>query len=296
MNESAIIQQELNWRLSRWAEIQARDEEDLEPRWLRELGVYGGAQGIWVDKTRTKFLSGDGIGVTVGILHTGRHYPDDLSDEGVIYHYPSTNRPPSRDENEVSATKNAERLSLPVFLILPGERSIAKRQVRIGWVEDWDDDGRLFLISLGGEGSPAKTRSTEPREFSLEDENKQSYALAKTRPNQQRFRFKVLQNYGHKCAVCSIKAPQLIVAAHIRGKGDRGSDDWQNGIPLCPTHHTAFDLHMFSIEPRTKRIVMKPGLKPDAVGIVHENLSIKRNSPHEDALDWRWDRAQRAWK
>ena len=41
---------------------------------LREMGVYGGAQGIWVDKRRTGALTADGNGVTVGVRHTGQHY------------------------------------------------------------------------------------------------------------------------------------------------------------------------------------------------------------------------------
>jgi putative restriction endonuclease len=57
---------------------------------LRSMRVYGGAQGIWVDKATTGTLSPDGQGITVSILHTGRHYPDDLSDDGLIYHYPTT--------------------------------------------------------------------------------------------------------------------------------------------------------------------------------------------------------------
>jgi putative restriction endonuclease len=54
--------------------------------------------------------------VYVSILHTGRHYPDDLSDDGLIYHYPTTHRPPSRDSAEIQATKNTAALSLPIFV------------------------------------------------------------------------------------------------------------------------------------------------------------------------------------
>jgi putative restriction endonuclease len=103
---------------------------DSDPGALRSTRVYGGAQGIWVDKTTTGTLSPDGHGITVSILHTGRHYPDDLSDDGLIYHYPTTHRPPGRDLAEVQATKNAATLSLPIFVILPGTDSAAKRSVR----------------------------------------------------------------------------------------------------------------------------------------------------------------------
>src|SRR6266478_1858406 len=56
---------------------------------------------------------------------------------------------------------------------------------------------------------------------------------------QQRFRFHVLAKYGPQCAVCSISHPQLLKAAHMRGKADQGCDDWRNGIVLCATHHDA---------------------------------------------------------
>ncbi len=59
--------------------------------------MYGGAQGIWVDKARTGKLAENGNGVTVSLTHSGKSYPDDWSEDGVIYHYPDTHRPPGRD-------------------------------------------------------------------------------------------------------------------------------------------------------------------------------------------------------
>ena len=95
----AVQDEERERRLGLWDTVKGLGL-DISARSLRDLGVYGGAQGIWVDKTRTGNLAPDGV--TVGLLHTGRHYPDD--------HYPSTSRPASRDAAEVEATKNAARL------------------------------------------------------------------------------------------------------------------------------------------------------------------------------------------
>jgi putative restriction endonuclease len=86
-------------------------------------------------------------GVTVSLLHTGKHYPDDISEDGLIYHYPKTARPPSRDAAEVAATKNAANLNLPIFVVLPGETDRTRR-VRLGWVEDWDDEAGLFIKAI----------------------------------------------------------------------------------------------------------------------------------------------------
>jgi putative restriction endonuclease len=80
---------------------------NVSPSLLRKLGIYGGAQGIWINKERTSNLTESGTGVTVGLLHTGKAYADDLSTDGVLYHYPATNRPPGRDSSEIEATKAA---------------------------------------------------------------------------------------------------------------------------------------------------------------------------------------------
>jgi hypothetical protein len=101
-------------REAMWARLQAAgDPSRLPPQLLRELSIYGGAQGIWVDTERTRGIDGGG-GITVSLLHTGRHYADELSTDGVLYHYPRTGRPPGRDRSEVEATKAAGRLRLPV--------------------------------------------------------------------------------------------------------------------------------------------------------------------------------------
>jgi putative restriction endonuclease len=83
------VETERQRRLHLWHQIaQEQDLNSIEPQRLRELGIYGGAQGIWVDKLHTANSETGPDGVTVGILHTGRHYEDDLSEDGVIYHYP----------------------------------------------------------------------------------------------------------------------------------------------------------------------------------------------------------------
>jgi putative restriction endonuclease len=115
------IASERQRRQDLWYALAQRDLNDTEPQRLRELGIYGGAQGIWVDKSHTANPETGPDGVTVGILHTGRHYADDLSDDGVIYHYPKTSRPAARDSGEIQATKNAMIHQLPIFVVLPGK-------------------------------------------------------------------------------------------------------------------------------------------------------------------------------
>jgi hypothetical protein len=280
-------------RLQFWSEVQALGDQDVEPEWLRERGLYGGAQGIWVNKAATGPISPDGSGVTVSFLHTGRHYADELSDDGVIYHYPFTNRPPSRDAGEVLATKNAGALEIPLFVILPGKRARGRR-VKLGWVVDFDDATRTFLILFGPVPATAMAATSE-KPFQLFSDDGRKKALTTVRPNQQRFRFDVLKRYGSQCAVCPIREPRLLKAAHICGKSNKGGDDWRNGLPLCSTHHDAFDAHFFAVEPKTLMIHLAPGLAGPAIGITNGQLRALKAVPHSEALEWRWADTLRSW-
>jgi hypothetical protein len=289
------VADELSRRLELWERISAGDAANTEPSALRFMRVCGGAQGIWVDKKTTGTLFPDGQGVTVSILHRGRHYPDDLSGDGLIYHYPTTHRPSGRDAAEIQATKNAAALSLPIFVILPGTASAARRSIQLGWVVDFDDENRQFLI-LFGERKPEYLSAPSPETpFSLIGGSAPRKTMAKARPGQQRFRFQVLAKYGCKCAVCTITHPSLMKAAHICGKAQNGSDDWRNGLPLCSTHHDAFDAYLFAIQPESLEIATMPNLSPASIGITTQSLSPLHRQPHPEALSWRFAQTSRVW-
>ena len=65
---------------------------------------------------------------------------------------------------------------------------------------------------------------------------------------------KELTKYGSVCACRDIAIETLLEAAHIIPVENNGNDDAVNGIPLCPTHHTAFDNFLFTINPSDKSI------------------------------------------
>ena len=65
-------EQERQYRLSLGEQlIAAGGPRNVSAILLRSLGIFGGAQGIWVHKTRTHLLTPDLTGVTVAVLHTG---------------------------------------------------------------------------------------------------------------------------------------------------------------------------------------------------------------------------------
>jgi putative restriction endonuclease len=268
--------------------------QNISPHLLRDIGIYGGAQGIWVDKARTSSLTLNGHGVTVGLLHTGEFYPDDLSDTGVIYHYPKTNRPRSRDLGEIEATKNARRLSLPIFVITQPSPASTIRDVFIGWVEEWDDQSQEFLITFLAEGTEnLLTQPETETPFIPQVESSTSRTLVKTRPVQQHFNFLVFQRYGEKCAVCNLNIPDLLDAAHLIPKRDQGTDDPRNGLVLCALHHRALDAGLFCFDPVTLQILYRAaGPDAKALQIVRKDLHHLSVLPHKIALHWIYER----WK
>lgn len=143
---------ELARREDLWNKLVANGGPDhVTPALLQGLAIYRGASGIWYDRIATSATNPRGI--TVGVLHTGRHYADDLTDERILYHYPRTSRP-GRDAVEVNATKAAADLHLPVFVI---KTAIPEhlRDVRIGHVVGQDDSLEIFNIELDQPFQPA---------------------------------------------------------------------------------------------------------------------------------------------
>lgn len=284
---------ELEWRRTAWRELLGRGRPtDVERRVIRELGMYSGAQGVWVDASRTRTLTADGTGIAVGLLHTGRHYADDLSETGILYHYPRTQRPPGRDASEVAATKRAAELALPLFVITPSQLRKSRRDVHLGWVVDWDDDDELFLVTFTDElderhAAPEADRS-EFRLFAEDRETRRVEVLA--RPNQQRFKFDVLARYGASCAVCDIDAPEVLDAVHLADKAVKGSDHPENGLVLCATHHRAFDRGLFAVHPETQEIHFRAGTGD--LRVTRASLAHLKALPHSDALEWRWLRTR----
>jgi hypothetical protein len=88
-----------------------------------------------------------------------------------------------------------------------------------------------------------------------------------------------------------ITHPSLMKAAHICGKADRGSDDWRNGLPLCSTHHDAFDAHLLRVHPVTLSIEITPGVSPTSIGVIAKTLEPLHKRP----LSWRFDRSTKVW-
>ncbi|MFF0428990.1 HNH endonuclease [Streptomyces sp. NPDC004520] len=286
-SHSRSVEAERAWRLTVWENLLARRDAAglVTADTVRAVGAYGNFRGIWFDKSRTQGIHP--AGVAVGLKHTGQHYPDDLGESGVLYHYPVT-RQTGRDLAEVNATKVAAKLQLPVFVITEhGDL----RDVRLAWVEGWEDRSSLFLVKFG-EIPPTQVLDhdrSEEQPFQLEGNRRsRRNGTVVRRPDQARFKLEVFQRYGPRCPLSGIAVPQMVEAAHLRGDAEGGSSDARNGLPMNAALHRAFDSHLFAINPDTLTAEARPGGPSlEEMGVLYPKLTLE-HLPHLDALRWRY--------
>jgi putative restriction endonuclease len=242
------IADELNRRENLWTAVRASGGPDaVPPDLLRNLNIYSGARGIYTDAETTGGLARNGGAVTVSLLHTGKVYADELSADGVVYHYPETQQP-GKDAQEIRATKAAADLRVPVFVITTSANP-ASRDLRLGWVVGWDDPSKVFLVTFADSPAPllGASETIDERAFHLTSSAPVTSTMVPSRPGQARFKFEVFRRYGAVCAVCNLAVDGLLDAAHIRDKRFNGSDDPRNGLVLCALHHRALDRGLFGI-------------------------------------------------
>ena len=148
-----------------------------------------------------------------------------------------------------------------------------------------------LLISVANKAKEIKvtsenietTENTEEQELFI-DREKITSQVNRTYRN-PKFRKKVLAKYGSVCACCDIAIETLLEAAHIIPVENNGNDDAGNGIPLCPTHHTAFDNFLFTINPSDKSIIYKEGLGGEDLQITKTKCDINVS---KESLDYRF--------
>lgn len=87
-----------------------------------------------------------------------------------------------------------------------------------------------------------------------------------------RFRGKVLDAYGRRCAMCDLGL-SLVQGAHIYPASAPGSDDrLANGLALCANHHLSFDRHQVAVLPGSLEVVFHP----DVLSQAGDDLAVRR--------------------
>ena len=271
-----------------WRELQRTYQgRDIPIHVLRDrYRISGGSARIWVDRERTSRISNDASGITVSVFSPGNAHPD----TAIFLPYPVTSRRSGQDMHEICATKNAKKFNIPVFVITRSERNKTRRDVKKGFVRDWDDENLAFLIEFGR--PPGYTKDgifSEDAPFSLNRRGgRRQVREGETDP---RFSFDVFKRYGRCCAVCGMRIPGLVTAAHIKPGSENGSDDPRNGIPLCRNHRAAYENCYFTIHPGSYQVITREnGPSREELGLLDGDISKLKALPDRLALQWHYRR------
>ncbi len=287
---TSSIEREVARRLDAWNNLQKSPNWPLvSAQEVRDLGIYGGASGVWVDKTLTSEVAPEGV--AVGLLHTGKHYDDDVDETGILYHYPTTDRPASRDANEIQAIKNAKLFGIPVFVI----RNLGgSKKVELAWLNDFDDELRICVLTFHGvlpeENNFAVSNSpnSEPILFGARRTTKSSVERAERDPL---FKFNILKRFEGRCLITNIDVTEMLDAAHIIPVASGGTEDPNNGLLLSASVHRALDAGLWAINPISLRIETKAS-GPDSKRMKLDQVDLSSSSRllNREALEFRYEK------
>ncbi|HGF5137925.1 TPA: HNH endonuclease [Vibrio parahaemolyticus] len=245
---------------------------DVKPSKLRDLCIYGGAAGVWVNSDVTRGVVSPSSGVAVSILHTGKNYSDNMSSDGIDYDFPNTNRKGSHDQNEIQALKNCFESKIPLFVISKAANQ-KFRNVRIGLIQTFDElNAKAFIKFVGQDKLFPKANETikeSQAEYKVNFENEVNESLDDSSENRQRrlasrankpkVVYRLVQDYHRDpdivaealyraegfCEKCKEKAPFIkrsngepyLEVHHIIPLSQGGLDSLENVISLCPNCH-----------------------------------------------------------
>jgi putative restriction endonuclease len=170
-------------------------------------------------------------------------YGDTETETGYRYAY----RAGSIDQPDNRALRQAYVLRVPIVHFV-ATRPNYYRPIYPCFVMDDDPAEGWVLVSPGKMVGPLD----EHEPTILEDPLERQYKFRETRirVHQARFRGRVIPAYRNLCAICRLKEPRLLDAAHITGDLElHGEPVVANGVSLCSIHPRAFDENLVGISP-----------------------------------------------
>lgn len=174
-----------------------------------------------------------------------RPYDDDIGLDGYPrYKWQGTN---ANAADNVSL-RGAMELRKPLiwfFGVAPG----AYEPIFPIWIVDEEPDQHQFVIALDDGMLSSWIPEALVSQPDLVLRREYANAVVRRRLHQPEFRRRVLDAYRRQCAMCRLRHPELLDAAHIREDAHGGEPIVTNGIAMCAIHHRAFDAHVVGVRP-----------------------------------------------
>ncbi|MCU1692026.1 MAG: hypothetical protein JWM64_1117 [Frankiales bacterium] len=205
-----------------------------------EAFTYQGQQLKLIDQSRG-IRNPQQLQATLSLLSQPKGpYDDDLDPEDGLLRYAYRNQPVDAGDNR--KLRAAARLHLPVILLQGIAPGVFVPRCPVYVVED-DPVGRFVKLAVD-----ESLRFLSPAAPS-EDQRRYAERLVNLRLHQPVFRARVIRAYDTACAVCRLRHPDLLDAAHIMGDAETGQPVVSNGLALCKIHHAAYDREILGVRP-----------------------------------------------
>ena len=96
---------------------------------------------------------------------------------------------------------------------------------------------------------------------SIPDACERAMQAIKVRRGQQKFRDKLLDAYGRRCAVSGCNVVDVLEAAHVTPFLGEKTNHITNGLLLRADLHTLLDCGSLAVHPRTRRVILAKELQ-----------------------------------
>lgn len=170
-----------------------------------------------------------------------RPYDDDLGEDGLI-RYKWRGDDPDHAENR--ALRRAMVSGVPLIWFW-GVGTALYTAIYPVFLIDEERTSHQFVVATDG------LQHLRPSETPMEEVLRR-YARSESirRLHQPVFRSMVMRAYDNQCAVCSLRHPVLLDAAHIvEDRHELGAAAIRNGLALCKIHHAAYDAGILGVNP-----------------------------------------------
>ncbi|MEW6060194.1 MAG: HNH endonuclease, partial [Actinomycetota bacterium] len=191
-----------------------------------------------------------------------RPYEDDIGPDGYPrYKWRGTD--PEHPDN--MALRRTMELAKPIAWLVGVERGTYLVHLPV-WIVGEEPEHQQFVVALDQTMRDQWRPDVLLAMPDLVLRREYAQAVARRRLHQRPFRHIVLAAYRNQCALCRLRHPELLDAAHIKEDSEGGEPILPNAMAMCAIHHRAFDKHVL-------------GIRPDYVVRVRPDVLEERDGP-----------------
>ena len=248
-----------------WLDSRVTEYGEVLPRALL-------AEGFTFDGQRVPLLGPQGIfkprlcALPLSITTSPNGPYQDEPGEGGSIEYRYRGHDPAHADNVGLRRAMATRTPLVYFYgHLAGRYHVVKPVFIVG-----DDPAGLTFTVRADEldqRPSASGAATRLQEADLDDARRRYITTTvQRRLHQAAFRERVLHAYAGACALCHLRHPELLDAAHIdEDSSQHGEPLVSNGLALCKIHHAAYDTDLITVRP-DYRVEVRPSVLRETDG------------------------------